>query len=705
MFDEIGERLSSLDYKMAFYDDYGPSRAFIIANSIKGVNTEENPERLYASGLWHIMRHGNFRKRISDSNDDDIHPDFVDFIIKTALFHRSIENQNDDSVTHAITKKNTYATNNEAILKIRDVIFNAWANIRSDPLKKDAIDFYNAFIMLLHKTNGDTWNKVESPNAILGENTDYRINFNKVNINGTFSTKLVFAETLPYIPIGKKVFVRCAENEYISITIDESNKDIIKQIYYAIFYNKMDATIIKTINDKLGDKFVNLIKDYKNYPNKKGFDLVPEKMVQSFLKKNVESLIKTASSTTTKKPFDEVIDMVTGLVFYRKEDGQLYRTVDGKEINYSNEESYKESKCFVSRDYCNIDVVSCLIGVDVDITTCARILKNQNIFDVATSEISKMHPDIAIILLKKFKFTILNEDSKTGMELIIPQNFNEWKTSGFLKFDTTFQKILNDNTKLMEYLKYIVQYIRDNPAILNKNFIKTSPSLPAFTKGTRLSWTMNPNRITAFSESARTMRAWVPAPLLPVLPTLHSTNAHMLFTPMINMSAYTFSPMIGGVVNGYEIEDYIQKSNEGRRSNAYNFRKMIATVLNEMKNDNIVIDENDIAGIDNALNELEKMEKKLVLLIVIITLYNSIDEILTENERAIGNIKLSEMIDDVENSFTLAYETKKIIGVLNNNYDLYNKISVQLGGSVYPALVDILISRSTSAHISQKKYK
>lgn len=696
----VPDRSSWLDYITAFFDDDGRAKAFVTANYINGfdktVNTEENSELLYSTGLWHIMRCGNFNTRKGECVEDDIHPDFTSFIIRTALFHRALEGK---------VAKPTYDNAGKEILKIKDAIFNAWEHMKSDPLKSKAIQFYNTHVKLLEKVaGGSNWVALENPDKINSDLNNYRINLNKVkNEYGIFDKdKIMFAETLPFVPVGKNVIFQIGPSTYDKKVITNDNhKDFLRKLYYAVYKNDLTSIGLE------GNVFLG---DINHFPRQKGFDLVTEKLVARYLGKITPAIVESSMRATERKPFDEIIDMVSGLKFYRKENGRLYgKNSDGTEVDYDDPSTFEKSQCFVHSAHCkDLTVISCLLGNDIDLTGCVNVLKNKNIFDIAQSEVAKMHPKIALKLLEKFNIKIITKDSVN-----MPQPFDEWKKSGFLEFDSDLQKIMLQNPKLMEYLRNVILLLRENPAILNENYTISGPKLPAHLVGTKMGYTTNPIGKDSFVASSVVMRNYTPAPFLPVIPMLSTTSYSPMFTSFtgytpISTGSYMFSPMSYGrplFGGSNEVEDYMQKSELGKVSNAHNLKKMFNAILNELKNDNILLEEADLKGINNVLDELEKLEKKIILLVVLMTIYNNVHEVVQENEYAKVGVNIADMKDDIDNSFTLASEAKKIGSMINDKQNRYRQLCLQMGGSVYPALVDILTSKSTSAQISQKKYK
>jgi hypothetical protein len=67
---------------------------FPAGNYTTPLNTDKEPELLIGSTIESIMLAKNYNSSVKDSRmgDDDIHNEYVDFIVRTALFHREIDN-------------------------------------------------------------------------------------------------------------------------------------------------------------------------------------------------------------------------------------------------------------------------------------------------------------------------------------------------------------------------------------------------------------------------------------------------------------------------------------------------------------------------------------------------------------------------------------------------------------------------------------
>ena len=71
---------------LAFFEALSPS---ISRN--EAPNTEENASAIQGSHLWEMMLAKNYNQKPRNMGDDDIHHQFVDFIVRTALFHKEID--------------------------------------------------------------------------------------------------------------------------------------------------------------------------------------------------------------------------------------------------------------------------------------------------------------------------------------------------------------------------------------------------------------------------------------------------------------------------------------------------------------------------------------------------------------------------------------------------------------------------------------
>ena len=104
---------------------------------------------------------------------------------------------------------------------------------------------------------------------------------------------------------------------------------------------------------------------------------------------------------------------------------------------------------------------------------------NGKLLSNATVEIDTAHPYVLILTLKKLGYPgILVNNSNTGISYIEPQNIDNWLNS----LPVNIRDDAIQNKEFVQYIKYATEYLRDNPAILNRNHNSTK-SNPSDQKG------------------------------------------------------------------------------------------------------------------------------------------------------------------------------------------------------------------------------
>ena len=185
---------------------------------------------------YDIMIAENYKNKTREMSHNDIHQDFTDFIIRTALFHRLvIENKSSD-----VLLKNIY--------------------MKWDTLSIESQNFYNENLELMDTKN----NKV----VIQSNNMDANIDYSNPDNYRVKLKKTNFGENCPnfmiYIPkIDKKIFNKIwfTDKDGKLTKYDESNKEytnILKQLYCAVFNGDDKNNLPKTYDQKNKNKILNI---------------------------------------------------------------------------------------------------------------------------------------------------------------------------------------------------------------------------------------------------------------------------------------------------------------------------------------------------------------------------------------------------------------------------------------------------------------
>lgn len=396
--------------------------------------------------------------------DQDIHYEFTDFIVKSALFHRKIDRE----LSGGARARNISLRDSSEAKAVYDNVYANW-----NRLSQETQQFYNNYVQLLRRRGGD-WEPVmtsELPVNIPNDQLDdYRINLKKAEPKDI----PVFGSQLPVLG------------------------DDVKNIYYTKEEGKRDS--IKAKRDSLRDIYQNAYKrggDFKALPKApNSWQSDSLKTANGIFHVNVDKLvrkrlfrIKKARVGTTveaecngKPPVEEEErdscygDLFEKNVWYRDCDG-FYRVENGRNIRWGvdTENTKKslsyENSCYstlVDQDHCEDHVFSCLLENDSkSLDKCLQVAKKVNFNDVSRDQISKMHPIVAVRTLQSFGFGQEEKfDSVANMKIKKVQTLDSWLAKNKEKVD----RIVPNNTDLLNYLRYLVEFVNSNPGILNKNY-------------------------------------------------------------------------------------------------------------------------------------------------------------------------------------------------------------------------------------------
>ena len=217
--------------------------------------------------------------------------------------------------------------------------------------------------------------------------------------------------------------------------------------------------------------------------------------VSKFMRRRLYNA-KTSKNAVQQTP-TTIVSMMTKDIWSRNAKGNLVRTDPdtGAEVEYGiglQSESVLEAvnNCYTTgvssgnETECNRYMNECLLNGDADdVNGCLEFWKKTDFYKVAKEEISKMHPLIALKTLGKFGFKQTNY-MENGTQLKRIQTKDEWVKNTLASFATNanakvpagenLQNIISSNSKLLDYLQLLTEYVNANPAIMNKNYTSSS---------------------------------------------------------------------------------------------------------------------------------------------------------------------------------------------------------------------------------------
>merc|ERR1711991_1260240 len=315
--------------------------------------------------------------------------------------------------------------------------------------------------------------------------------------------------------------------------------------------------------------------------------------------------------------------------YYRKvgDFKNLYTELNGKEVAVQiGSEEYmklvKSDNCFnlgikssdpKSKTECSNFVLKCLGGQNIE--ECKNFMLKNTFWKDVNEEISKMNPDMACELLRKFAFpTVEQLVPEVGLKLNMFVNTTLWldslkerefegsKLGSKISFSDDELIKISSNRELIGYLDALVSFVNKNPGILNTGYAKGQLSTnPNAFKGTSLS---------KFGLSGKVVTQSTIAPSVSSVFGLPNSNLG-------------FNLQRGGGVTLSFFESFQDKFSEPLRLSTI-FEKPMAGFINAMKNVNKQINSNDLLEVNKLISELKVLEEKLLKTAIYTTKYHNL---------------------------------------------------------------------------------
>ena len=360
-------------------------------------------------------------------------------------------------------------------------------------------------------------------------------------------------------------------------------------------------------------------------------------------------LLETAVETKlNQSQFFETVSTPLALEnkYYRRvgDFKNLYTELNGKEVAVQiGSEEYmklvKSDNCFNlgikssdpnSKTECSNFVLKCLGGQNIE--ECKNFMLKNTFWKDVNEEISKMNPDMACELLRKFAFpTVEQLVPEVGLKLNMFVNTTLWldslkerefegsKLGSKISFSDDELIKISSNRELIGYLDALVSFVNKNPGILNTGYAKGQLSTnPNAFKGTSLS---------KFGLSGKVVTQSTIAPSVSSVVALQSTIrqnkvdiASVFGLPNSNLG---FNLQRGGGVTLSFFESFQDKFSEPLRLSTI-FEKHMTGFINAMKNVNKQISSNDLLEINKLVSELKVLEEKLLKTAIYTTKYHNL---------------------------------------------------------------------------------
>ena len=601
-----------------------------------------------------------------------IHESIIDLVSNTAKFHHLVENGGKYRGSPAPVTKDSPA---EWII---NAVYKNW-----ETLSSDVRTFYSEHMHMLQLKDGKWSSPSQSiENTIKGGVLSGNIRLNLTKANAVKENPILFATTLPRIPKSVEGFrvttTSGVQSFSFSGTVPET---FLQDVYMEVFRNASSFTFGK----------VNVVTPGWSYA-----PVVSTLETRKFMRNSLVA----HSKVVAREPYrgdanlDDVFEsVITGRVYTKKDDGKLY-VKDGSaaEVEYNDAElEALDGNCFttgIKDDSTGCGTVfQCLLsGRPENLSRCLDKLKNQDMYKVAQTEVEKMQPRIAIQLLKTFGFAPRKE-LPSGQYL--PPSFSEW-TSKILprSVDEETKKAIMENKSLMEYLKAVVNLVRNNPAIISEN--RQSLAKSDFAKKAELAIFVQP---TNGASRAKLNTTILEQGVLMSQPSLNQMFPFGGMLNNVNMNRGMFNPSVQLIGGGSSDQECV---------NGNILKDMFSVTYAEMERNGKVLVEEDKHKIDSAIQKVCNLEKQLMRILEDFKLFSKLNAALSVGGTvSVDPVTLKEVISSAENQVSTE-AMNNLSSCASQNIGEQTQLMSDLIFNVQRSLVELL-SKGYSGNLSQAR--
>ncbi|AYV84663.1 MAG: hypothetical protein Hyperionvirus33_6 [Hyperionvirus sp.] len=611
-------------------------------HSINETNADDLGKNEYAYALQFLKAESYGRRAASTPStgapaqyisDNDVHPQFADFLIQVALFHRLID-EPAQAVTPAPATQRPSSPTDETATLWNDVFLN-WRN-----LTESARTFYKKYLQFMVQGPGGAWREITDYGDQTVLTQPRRINLLKVtagtgprtvNISGTPLAAAApcpkFINLIPKVPISRvgKVWYTNANNN--ETAIDTPSESTFKMLYCSVYKVgtafSLDGAAIN-INPIWNpqSKFAYFNINVDKYTRKRFFKI---------------------SAEMKKKPKIEgpLFSLADKNVWHVDENNKLYKEEGGTKVYYDENSAATEKlmtvnfKCYstfakLDDGDCERYVNQCLLRSDPEsLAICADYWKKKDFYDASKDEIKQMHPVVAARTLEKFGFRVkVFEDTECKMPIKKFETVEHWVGNVLSKDEwkkpdkngVTLQKTIEENEKLLNYLKLLVEYINANPAILNgKAFASKTAEAAGRVQQSRLGANLKiqmaqvPAASSAGMYDSYMLQAQVRnfSPQAPRQPLVASFGGPNYRAPFLSSDLDMAVPFqLGG--GEPDINSYMRRIDTNVISGANALQALIDSNITDLQNMGITIDGDDKTTILMKIDNMKKIEEELV---------------------------------------------------------------------------------------------
>jgi hypothetical protein len=574
-----------------------------------------NVNSIVTEPIYQVMLEKNYKTATTTTNTNKISDEFKTFVKDVGANHRAID---DGNIVASSSIKN-------------DIFANIYRNFNTLP--NDVRKLYQAHLSLIDTSSSSERVLHESEYATADAN---RVRFNFIKVTSSTADKgtTKFAASLPILPENTEQL----KKEYKTPAFKTQNKK------FNLNLQRLIANVIKA-------------RDTKVPPSTTSGDLLPEDLYES---------------------------VVTGVRYARDDSGGLRKVgSDGKlEMSKDFEGTELENALNIQNPNCAStgldiavgcdDVYKCLLsGKPEVLSECLDRLRDQDMFAKARKEVANMNPKVAVQLLRTFGFKPRKEG---GSNLMLPPTFEEWSRKLKKTVGEDTAKTISDNKKLMEYLRAVVDIVRSNPAIINKDLKNGVTS--DFAKKSGLSVFRNP-----FPDRK------VPETVIDGLLFAPEQFAQPMRLPLAFQLANLSGRVPGLMYGGGKSSDC---------PTASNIRDAFNGIYAQMEKNGKVLVDSDKARISGTIDKLEKLETQLMSLMDDAKLFTKLHSALNPTDVSSDNVTLNDIVNVKSESIT-GDTLVSLNDYINKNLRDQSTITSQLWNGVQLPLLQLLLKGGSNA--------
>lgn len=345
-----------------------------------------------------------------------------------------------------------------------------------------------------------------------------------------------------------------------------------------------------------------------------------------------------------------------------------------------------------------------------EIGRCLKDLTNVNVLENVKGLIrnNRILPDDLIRLLKKFGVRRKYIQHSTYGRIIVPQSFAEWKQ--YNRLPPEVLSTILQTSVLQDVIRAGIEVLTQNPSILNQNIIPQTQTGDARLQDLKIPLYQVPPRNPARDTIASAnIIASTYFPSLPFVapqvstysPAYLGVQPFMVAPPVPLIMSGGNCPLAGS--NGVLFNSALAQARKSIRSCSSALKNVFDGILNEMKINGKVLDEEDKSKIYQAISEYERKESTLLETYVHLRAYSWLLRLFNHNnvpcDGGDNTVRLTDIKDrDSMNRF-FASEVNRAQQSLQSLVQSRGRLIGELGGRILPDLLRVNAGESASSVI------